>query len=72
MAGSLRDLELLSLRAHNLVIPEARSAIRDPGATALHRPLGPGSPLRYGRDDELFLLRESGQIPGAYGKLIAS
>jgi hypothetical protein len=28
-------------------------AVRDPGATALRRPLGPGSPLRCGRDDKL-------------------
>jgi len=36
-----------------VVIPEARSAVRDPGAGALRVALGPGSTLRYGRDDNL-------------------
>jgi len=41
----------LSAFRPRLVIPEARSAIRDPLRQHDSLPMAPGSPLRYGRDD---------------------
>ena len=56
-----------------LVIPEARSAIRDPFLHPDTDPIGPGSPLRCGRDDNrsarqelhLILLDEIRTYPAA-------
>jgi hypothetical protein len=61
LPAELQDANPLGIarRVDGKVIPEARSAVRDPGAGVTRLPLGPGSPLRCGRDDKLFVCADS-------------